>query len=81
MSIKYVAPNPAPKAVISVDNINSIYVYDIDYGINDSIRYRWVDGAANNKIRSARIRYTAAGDAYFISDGRRYYMNTAIRTF
>lgn len=78
---KYERPNPMPVAVISVDSVNSIYVYEITHGIEDHVKYKWKDGVSDNPMRTARLRYNRSGDAFFISDGRRYYMNTAMKVF
>lgn len=49
-----------------------IGIIDIIYGINDYIKH-------TNGRRVSVLRYTTKGESYFISYGRRYYMDEFIR--
>lgn len=64
-------------AMINVNYVERIELIEIEYGIEDYILYRWV--GAYTEQRRARIRYTQMGEAYFLSDGRRYHFRDAIR--
>lgn len=68
-----------PCAIINVSATEAIELLDVEYGIDDNAVYRWLTSTRQGYIRRAKLYYTKAGDAYFISDGRRYHMKDAMR--
>lgn len=50
-----------------------IGIIEIIYSINDYVRH-------TNGRKPSMIKYNSKGDAYFISYGKRYYLNEFIRT-
>ena len=61
--------------VIGITNNVAISIHEIQYGIDDWVVFSWT----NCKKSRAKIRYNAKGEAYFKSNGVRYYFNEAIR--
>lgn len=49
-----------------------IGIIEIIYGINDYVKH-------TNGKKASILRYNSKGEAYFISYGRRYYMNEFVR--
>ena len=56
--------------VLPLDVFGGIEVLSIDYGIDDTLLFRWNHGTPGKATR-AKIRYTTAGNPYFISGGIR----------
>ena len=54
-----------------------LYVYDYSYGIDDSVKFRYLDDRSRPRSRfsQAKVRYTQKGRAYFVSQGRRFYLD------
>ena len=69
--------NQQPIAVYSICNTLSILIYDIEYGINDSVIW----GFSNeDKLHKSRIYYQQHDDKDFFSYcGKRFHLNEFIR--
>ena len=47
-------------------------IIDIEYGINDYIKWKWAD---ERKIHRSRVYYTGSGRPYFKLKGSRHYLD------
>lgn len=58
-----------------------IAIYDIEYGIDDYVIWRYEHGESKpNKLRKSKIYYTvSSGRAYFKVNGRREYLDEFMR--
>lgn len=50
----------------------NIYLIGVSYGTTNKIKYRWV---GDNRTRTANIKYTTKGRAYFCSRRTKYYID------
>lgn len=67
-------------AVKGIANDAGIGIVSINYGINDTITSVFQYGEKQKKPTTAKIRYSAAGDPYFMKYGRREYLNEYMKT-
>ena len=67
-------------AVIGLTNTDVIEILDIKHGIEDKVQFRIRVGDSCSARRTHKIRYDEDGEAYFISQGQKHYLSTAIRT-
>jgi hypothetical protein len=70
--------NLNPKAVYGISNTMSVLIYDIEYGINDSVIWRFSN---EKKLHKSRIYYRQHDDerAFFSYCGNRFYLDEFIR--
>lgn len=64
------------KGIYGICNTLSLCVLDIEYGIDDRIVYSF----SNNfdKVYKRKVYYNAGGDAYFITQIGRVYLNEVL---
>lgn len=75
------AKRDIPVAVKGISNKCSIGIYDIEYGINDRVKYAYVfTENCHSKFRKAMVYSTAKGRLYFLSHGRREFLDEYIKT-
>ena len=65
-------------AVYGMSNFGGIEILDIQYGINDSVVYRYNFGTPQ-KARTARVQYTSKCEPFFRSPSGRVYLNECMR--
>lgn len=69
-----------PIATLGTSNFGGIAIYDIEYDIDDKVKFRWEFGDDNQKMNTAKIKSTKSGRQYFMSRGNRYYLDEFMRT-
>lgn len=62
------------KASLTITNMLSLAVFDIDYDINDSLKTALVMGNERSPYVWCRVHYDKEGDAYINRMGERYYL-------
>ena len=66
-------------AVCTMSNFGGLGIISINYGINDTLTTAFDFGNGMENISTAKIRYNAQGEDYFIKFGRRYYLHDFMR--
>lgn len=69
-------PHTEKKRPVAVGD-DGIYIYGIEYGIDDKVVWGWWNETRTNR---SMIRYNTNGDPYFMAGGRRRYIDNYIRT-
>jgi len=71
-----------PIGVYSMGLLGGVNVYKIDYDIDDSVQYNIenADGSDIGKMKTSKIQYDKKGDAYFMADKMKVYLNEVLRT-
>lgn len=64
------------EAIIYVNGCMTVEILDIEYGIEDHVKFRW--GNTGHVARSL-LRTTTGGRHYFISFGNKLFMDEAIK--
>ena len=59
---------------------SGIAVVGIEYGIEDVVLYRYVNGEKKSRLCKARVRDSASGRAYFQARSGRIYFDEIVRT-
>ena len=77
MSLNYQYRDKKPIAYLSLSNSSGIEIYDIIYGINDYIVYRFT---SHERLHKAKIRYGEKSTSFQGCDGRRYKIDDFMRT-
>ena len=62
------------KASLTITNMITLAVFDIDYNVNDSLKTALVMGNERSSFIWCKVRYDSEGDAYINSLGERYYL-------
>lgn len=62
------------KATLTITNMLSLAVFEIDYNINDSLKTALVMGNERSSFVWCKVRYDKEGDAYINRLGERYYL-------
>lgn len=62
------------KATLTITNMISLAVFEIDYGVNDSLKTALVMGNERSSYVWCKVRYDKEGDAYINRLGERYYL-------
>ncbi len=70
--------NREPIAVCGISNTMSVLIYDIEYGINDSVIWKYSN---EDKFHKSRIYYGQHDDdrAFFSNCGNRFYLDEFMR--
>ena len=66
-------------AVCPMSNFGGLGIISIEHGINDTVTTAFDFGNGMENISTAKIRYNAKGEDYFIKFGRRYYIRDFMR--
>ena len=66
-------------AACQLTNFGGIVVFEFIEGIEDKIKFAWCNGDKFGRTSTAKIRYNAEGEPYFISCKKRYYLNEFIK--
>ena len=66
-------------ATCQITNFGGITIYAIEYGIDDKIKFAWHNGTKAGRTSTAKIRYNAKGEPYFISCKKKYYLSDFIK--
>ncbi len=66
-------------AIHPMSNWGGLGIISIEHGIDDTITTAFDFGDGIKNISTAKIRYNAQGEDYFIKFGRRYYMRDFMR--
>lgn len=66
-------------AVCTMSNFGGLGIISIEYGIEDKITTAFDFGNGMENISTAKIRYNAQGEDYFIKFGKRYYLRDFMR--
>jgi len=69
-----------PIATCPQSNWGGIAIYDIDYDIDDKVKFRWEFGDKKERMRTAKIKSTKTGRHYFNSNGSRFYLDEFMKT-
>ena len=66
------------KAIAYYNNgiLDTIFIYDINYNINDCVIFRHT---RQKRLHKAKVRYDRQGNAYFITYGSKYYIADFLR--
>lgn len=62
------------KATLTINNMLSLAVFEIDYNVNDSLKTALVIGNERSPFVWCKVRYDKEGDAYINRLGERYYL-------
>lgn len=63
-------------AYYNIGILDTIFIYDIEYSINDFVVYRHT---RQKRLYKAKIRYDKQGNAYFITYGSKYHIADFLR--
>lgn len=66
-------------AVMGMTNFGGLGIISIEHGINDKVKTAFDFGDGMKNISTAKIRYNASGEDYFVKFGRRYYLRDFMR--
>lgn len=64
----------------AICNLMGIIIEGVDYGIDDYVCFRYANGNDIGRLNRSKVRYTSKGRAYFMSYGRRIYLDEVMRT-
>lgn len=73
---KKAKPKREPVGMKSIAGGLGIYIYDIEYGINDEVIWGWSN---DSRIHRSRIYDDREGNPYFNAGGSRQYLNEFLR--
>ena len=62
------------KASLSITNMISLVIFEIDYSVNDSLKTALVMGNERSPFVWCKVHYDREGDAYINRLGERYYL-------
>lgn len=62
------------KASLSINNMLSLAIFEIDYSVNNSLKTALVIGKERSHFVWCKVRYDREGDAYINRMGERYYL-------
>lgn len=66
-------------AVMGMNNFGGLGIISIEHGIDDTVTTAFDFGNGMKNISTAKIRYNASGEDYFIKFGKRYYFRDFMR--
>ena len=66
-------------AVCTMSNFGGLGIISIEYGIEDTVTTAFDFGDGIRNKSTAKIRYNAQGEDYFIKFGRRHYIRDFMR--
>ena len=66
-------------AALPVSNFGGLGIISIEHGIDDMVTTAFDFGDGLENKSTAKIRYNASGEDYFIKFGRRYYLKDFMR--
>ena len=62
-------------ATCHLNNFGGIVIFNIEYGIEDKVKFAYHDGEKFSKLTTAIIRTDSKGQPYFNSGRQKYYLN------
>ena len=62
------------KAILTLTNMISLAVFEIDYNVNDSLKTALVMGNERSPFVWCKVRYDSEGDAYIFTGKQRRYL-------
>ena len=67
-------------ASCQLTNFGGIAIFELIHGIEDQIKFAWHNGEKFDRTSTAKIRYNAKGNPYFISGKQKYFLNEFIKS-